>query len=97
MGKASRKKKLRKAAREGSPTEAEQRRAPAAERRYAPTRVDYIRRVRKADQYLQLQQDALRHAVIEARRRGHSWAEIGAGLGISRQAAWERFKHDEVQ
>lgn len=25
------------------------------------------------------------------RRRGTSWAAIGAALGISRQAAWERF------
>ena len=49
--------------------------------------------------------DALRpaHATVEAtrqvlqaqietlRKRGLSWAAIGAALGISRQAAWERF------
>lgn len=33
---------------------------------------------------LQAQIDALRH-------RGVSWERIGAALGISRQAAWERF------
>jgi hypothetical protein len=33
---------------------------------------------------LQIQIDALRN-------RGVSWAAIGAALGISRQAAWERF------
>ena len=33
---------------------------------------------------LQTQVDTLRH-------RGASWAAIGAALGISRQAAWERF------
>jgi hypothetical protein len=36
--------------------------------------------------------DELRCAcVAEARRQGKSWADIGAALGVSRQAAWERF------
>ena len=34
---------------------------------------------------------ALRRAVDEARAAGHSWAEIGAALGITRQAAFQRF------
>ncbi len=29
------------------------------------------------------------------RERGVSWARIGAALGISKQAAWERFTSDE--
>lgn len=29
------------------------------------------------------------------RERGASWARIGAALGISKQAAWERFANDE--
>jgi hypothetical protein len=33
----------------------------------------------------------LRQQVDTLRRRGISWSEIGASLGISRQAAWERF------
>jgi hypothetical protein len=32
-----------------------------------------------------------RHLVNQARETGRSWTEIGAALGISRQAAWERF------
>src|SRR5690242_10528314 len=35
---------------------------------------------------------AMLHTQIETlRKRGTSWAEIGTALGISRQAAWERF------
>ena len=32
-----------------------------------------------------------RHLVSEARGAGRTWTEIGEALGISRQAAWERF------
>lgn len=31
-------------------------------------------------------------SIAAARGRGASWASIGAHLGMSRQAAWERFK-----
>lgn len=34
---------------------------------------------------------ALGQWVAECRRRGESWAKIGAALGMSRQSAWERF------
>jgi predicted transcriptional regulator len=35
---------------------------------------------------------SLRQAQVEAlRKREVSWAEIGKALGVSRQAAWERF------
>lgn len=34
---------------------------------------------------------ALEAWVAEARRRGASWAGIGGALGMTRQAAWERF------
>ncbi|MEX2394492.1 MAG: hypothetical protein WD826_08440 [Actinomycetota bacterium] len=30
--------------------------------------------------------------VAIARRKGHSWEEIGKSLRVSRQSAWERFK-----
>lgn len=32
-----------------------------------------------------------RHLVRQARDGGQSWTEIGEALGVSRQAAWERF------
>lgn len=32
-----------------------------------------------------------RHLVDQAREAGRTWTEIGEALGISRQAAWERF------
>ena len=32
--------------------------------------------------------------VREARRQRFTWEEIGAALGVSRQAAWERFSLD---
>jgi DNA invertase Pin-like site-specific DNA recombinase len=32
-----------------------------------------------------------RHLVQQARETGNTWTEIGSSLGISRQAAWERF------
>ena len=34
---------------------------------------------------------ALERWVAEARRRGTPWARIGNALGVTRQAAWERF------
>lgn len=35
--------------------------------------------------------DGLQARIDELRRREVSWARIGAALGMSRQAAWERF------
>lgn len=35
-----------------------------------------------------------REAVTQARLQGRSWAQIGAALGMSRQAAWEQFSAD---
>jgi hypothetical protein len=32
-----------------------------------------------------------RHLTHEARDAGRTWTEIGEALGISRQAAWQRF------
>jgi hypothetical protein len=37
----------------------------------------------------------IRQTVVEARRQGCSWAEIGRSLGISKQSAWERFSGEE--
>jgi hypothetical protein len=35
--------------------------------------------------------NVLQQQVETLRKRGISWADIGSALGISRQAAWERF------
>jgi len=35
--------------------------------------------------------EALAAAVIQARESGHTWADIGQVLGVSRQAAFQRF------
>jgi DNA invertase Pin-like site-specific DNA recombinase len=34
-----------------------------------------------------------RQLVRQAREGGQSWTEIGEALGVSRQAAWERFSN----
>ena len=34
-----------------------------------------------------------RHLVQQAREAGQTWTEIGEALGVTRQAAWERFSH----
>ena len=39
--------------------------------------------------------DARRLLIARARREGRSWSEIGAVLGVSKQAAWQLF-NDEV-
>jgi hypothetical protein len=38
---------------------------------------------------------AIGRLVRQARSQGSSWTEIGAALGISKQAAWERFSGEE--
>ena len=37
---------------------------------------------------------AIRHAITGLRHRGYSWAEIGTRLGITRQAAQQRWGGD---
>src|SRR5689334_2261041 len=39
--------------------------------------------------------ERLKLTVDELRDRGKTWAQIGDALGISRQAAWERFADDD--
>lgn len=43
---------------------------------------------------LQSVESKLSESVREARRQRFTWAEIGDALGVSRQAAWERFSTD---
>ena len=37
----------------------------------------------------------IRQTVADARRQGCSWSQIGMALGISKQAAWERFSGEK--
>lgn len=41
--------------------------------------------------------DALHRAIRDARVVGRSWAEIASQLGVSKQAAWERYRHIDHQ
>lgn len=43
-----------------------------------------------AEQRLTLESD-LKEAVLDARRSGRSWSEIGAMLGVSKQAAQRKY------
>ena len=50
----------------------------------------------RPDSYWEKNRDVAIRTVLETqvetlRKRGVSWAEIGAALGVSRQAVWERF------
>ena len=51
-----------------------------------------LRRVGLAKRDVGAAQDELRAAVRDARAAGWSWSAIGRTLGVSRQAAQERFR-----
>ncbi|MEZ5244834.1 MAG: hypothetical protein R2707_07045 [Acidimicrobiales bacterium] len=50
-----------------------------------------IARLQPAVDLVEASSQGLRGLVDLLRSRGVSWARIGVGLGMSRQAAWERF------
>lgn len=50
------------------------------------------RRIIAAHEALAAAENELRQAVAAARDAGYSWTLIGAALGISRQAAQQRFR-----
>jgi hypothetical protein len=50
--------------------------------------------VRTANRDLKQAEAMLRRQVDVARRAGHSWAAIGVALGVTRQAAQQRFGVD---
>jgi ATP-dependent Clp protease ATP-binding subunit ClpX len=52
---------------------------------------DLLATLRPSSAAVDLAREVLQENVDELRRREVSWAEIGEALGISRQAAWERF------
>jgi hypothetical protein len=54
----------------------------------------YISHIIKANSDVQVAELSLRRHVTMARQAGHSWASIGFALGITRQAAQQRFGAD---
>lgn len=57
----------------------------------------HMRRIIAAAEALEAAQTELRDAVDAAREAGDSWAVIGVALGISRQAAQQRFTNPAGQ
>jgi len=55
--------------------------------------VDVLDWVRDADTDLRRTERLLVAAVTRARQHGHSWTAIGQRLGVTRQAAQQRFRH----
>jgi ATP-dependent Clp protease ATP-binding subunit ClpX len=55
------------------------------------TKADLLAALRPSSAAVDLAREVLQEHVDELRKREVSWAEIGEALGISRQAAWERF------
>jgi hypothetical protein len=47
--------------------------------------------LKPAEATLDAVRSVLRAQIDALRKRGVSWSEIGTALGVSRQAAWERF------
>lgn len=61
-----------------------------------PARLDFrdathVRAIIAAAEAREAADESLRRAVADARANGDSWTVIGAALGISKQAAYERF------
>jgi hypothetical protein len=53
-----------------------------------------FRRIRAARKALESAQQELRDAVTAARTAGDSWTVIGAAMGTTKQAAFQRFAKD---
>lgn len=54
----------------------------------SPSYLDLVRRARSVDE---LAEQVLRLSVQQSRDAGHTWQEIGDLLGVTRQAAFQRF------
>ncbi len=52
---------------------------------------EYLTYLTRGTEIIAAAQREIEINVTAARILGDSWADIGAALGISRQAAWERF------
>lgn len=52
---------------------------------------DLLAALKTAEATVEATRTVLQMQIDELRRRAVSWAAIGGALGVSRQAAWERF------
>lgn len=59
-------------------------------------RIDDLREVAIVSEAVRTDEERLREAVAVSRTRGRSWNQIALALGVSRQAARQRFA-DKVQ
>lgn len=59
-------------------------------------RIDDLREVATVSEAVRTDEERLREAVANARTHGRSWNQIALALGVSRQAARQRFA-DKVQ
>lgn len=55
--------------------------------------LEFLRELKKCTTTLTDQHES--KAVRLAREQGASWTDVGSALGISRQAAWERFAPED--
>jgi len=56
---------------------------------------DLLKTLLPAADQLRKTEDVLRQHVATLRKREVTWTRIGEALGVSRQAAWERFSQEE--
>jgi hypothetical protein len=56
--------------------------------------LDVLNWIAEADAAARQAQHDLAAAVTRARSRGHTWTQIASQLGVTRQAAHQRFGHD---
>lgn len=56
-------------------------------------RTDDLRQIAARSDAVRMDEAELREAVESARAHGRSWNEIAVALGVSRQAARQRFTH----
>jgi hypothetical protein len=56
---------------------------------------DLLKTLVPAAAQLRTSEDVLRQHVATLRKRDVTWTRIGEALGVSRQAAWERFSQGE--
>lgn len=61
---------------------------------HAARDASHFRQIIAANEALAEAEEGLRRAVADARAAGDSWTIIGAALGITRQAAQQRFGRD---
>lgn len=59
-------------------------------------KLDDLREVAAASEAVHTDEVRLREAVEVARAHGRSWNHIAVALGVSRQAARQRFSHSET-